>query len=68
MELTGKCKENFVDWYFKTYHTYPTDINYWLEEDKLRCYSLFFGYTIDTVNRLKKAVELYNSNYETTRT
>lgn len=63
--LTGKAKEDFTNWFLKNWNTYPPDnlLRDWLEDDVMKCTSLFFGYTINTINKLKKANEIYNQQH-----
>lgn len=62
MELHGKALEDFNKWYFKNWGAY-IDSNFtrlWMQDDVFKCYSLFFGCKIRTVNKLKFTVEQYN--------
>lgn len=62
--LTGKCNEDFQKWFYNNWGRYPGNISQlWLEDDVLKCTSLFFGYTVNTVAKLKKAVADYNQNH-----
>lgn len=61
--LTGKALKDFNEWFFKNWNTYPPEnlLRDWLEDDVMKCTSLFFGYTVNTIAKLKKANIEYNS-------
>lgn len=61
-QLTGFAKEDFIDWYWFTKHQSPNDLPQWLIDDQLICFSKFFGYTINTLTKLKVAVSVYNNS------
>jgi hypothetical protein len=62
MKLTDKTKEKFEEWYWENFNC-QSGIEHWLEADQLLCYSKFFGFTVDTIEKLNKANRLYNVNY-----
>lgn len=60
--LTDKTEKDFNAWFFKNWGVYPGNIfRDWLEDDVMKCLSLFFGYTVNTINKVKKANLEYNS-------
>lgn len=64
MTLTGKAYNNFQEWFFRTWGSYPGNIpDLWMEDDQLKCYSLFFGCKIKDFNKLKEVNDNYNATH-----